>query len=203
MFRLRHVEDADLDLRCGCLVLALLLLGDLLTRSALLNIHGWAWTLLIAPLLIFMGILQSLVVHFLDIDTCNKRYVFVEGFRFWTCRNSGDIRDLGFVCVQQFERWETRYAGASKVCRYVASKNPQRVVGAKADIGLPKGHNRRFVFTQFSRDVPRDGSYADVFPWDLYGAMLDEVRVFAQTIDLEFKRTEEGEAAERPEENAC
>jgi hypothetical protein len=73
-------------------------------------------------------------------------------------------------------------------------RRKQRVVGARAYIGLPstvEGHdNRIFVFTQFSRDAPSDGSVQNVFSCELYEKLLAEVHAFAKCINVEFKEVE-------------
>lgn len=184
-FRIFHLVSLPTGCRLGCMGVAFLLLWDLLNSSVLLDMHGWAWTYLIAPILIIVGISDGLFVNYLDVDTQHHVYVHAQGYWPLPWRHSGDIRDLRFVCIEQFEKWETR--GGT---RHTPPRK-QRVVGAKAYIGLPgkvEGRDEEFIFAQFSRDVPSDGRFDEVFPWDLYGSLVDEVSAFAQLLQVDFKQ---------------
>ncbi len=184
-FRLFDAELLPAGCRLGCMGLALLLLWDLLNSSVLFDIHGWAWTYLIAPFIICCGFGNGLFVKYLDVDTQHHVYVYTYGLWPWPSRHSGDIRDLRFVCIEQFDKWESRNGTGRTPPR------KQRVVGARAYIGLPskvEGRDEKFVFTQFSRDVPSDGRFDEVFPWDLYGRLVDEVSAFAQMLQVDFQQ---------------
>jgi hypothetical protein len=139
--------------------------------------------MILVPIVLLVSLCAILNVEHMKINCLRGRYTTSDGIWPLLTHDSGNIKDLRFVCVARFERWEKRRS------KYIGPYRRQ-VVGAKAYVGLPhpfKNRKRVFVFGRFSREVLPGGNPSDSFPRDLYESMLEEVRAFAQSIGVEFK----------------
>jgi hypothetical protein len=184
VYVMRAADEPTLGMRLGCLVVVLFLIWFLDINSELRDPSRWTWFgIILLPIVVLESIVCIMMTKYMKIDCMSGRYTISEGLWPFLSRDSGHTKDLRFVCVTRFERWENRsskHTGPYK----------QQVVGAKAYIALPQPSENRedvFVFCEFSRNVSLGNNPTDAFPRNLYESMLEEARAFAQSIGVEFK----------------
>jgi hypothetical protein len=186
-FLLRDAEEPPLGCRFAAIGFVLVMLCELLEEGVLLDWHQWKPIgLLVVPFVTIFCIALALAMRDIKVDVSHGSFSLWEGVCPFLRREVGELKQLRFVCVETFERWESRRGASKNAVSY-----KQRVVGARAYIGLPirvEGRDERIVFTQFSRDVQRNGSFEDVFPWEHYSRLIDEASSFACMLKIPFKQ---------------